>query len=130
MRLLWFALVLGLGLAQSPSPMVVGVDHVPVAVGDLDRAGERYRALGFALKPGRPHDDGIRNLHAKFTDGTEIELITAPAATDDVTRTYREHLKAGDGPAFLALFAAPDVAVERRLEDARVSVPGYVFFGR
>jgi len=131
MRLVLVALGLGLGLGlgQPAAPMVVGIDHVPVAVGDLDRAGERYRALGFALKQGRPHDDGIRNLHVKFTDGTEIELITAAAATDDPTRTYLEHLKAGDGPAFLALFAAPDVAVERRLEDAGVTVPAYVFFG-
>jgi hypothetical protein len=81
------------------------------------------------LKPGRPHDNGIRNLHAKFPDGTEIELITAPAATDALTRTYRTHLKQGDGPAFLALFEAPGSNVERQLKDAGVAVPPYVFFG-
>src|SRR5262245_9874744 len=125
---LTLALAMGLGLTQSP--MVVGIDHVPVAVGDLDRAGDRYRSLGFALKDGRPHEDGIRNLHAKFTDGTEIELITAPAATDALTRTYREHLKAGDGPAFLAFFMPPDAQAEHRLTDAGVRVPAYVFFGQ
>jgi hypothetical protein len=84
--------------------------HIPIAVADLARAADDYRALGFALKPGRPHDDGIQNQHVKFPDGTELELITAPAARDALTATYRRHLEHGDGPAFLALFA-PEMAV-------------------
>jgi hypothetical protein len=110
------------------APLARGVDHVPVAVADLDAAGDRYRALGFSLKPGRPHANGIRNLHAKFRDGTEIELITAPSGVDPLTRTYRAHLKQGDGPAFLALFT-PQPGVDRSLSAAGVRVPGYVFFG-
>jgi hypothetical protein len=82
-----------------------GLDHIPIAVNDLDRASTDYRALGFALKPGRPHDNGITNQHVKFRDGTELELITAPDARDALTATYRKHLSAGEGPAFLALFA-------------------------
>jgi hypothetical protein len=82
-----------------------GLDHIPIAVNDLDRASADYRALGFALKPGRPHDNGITNQHVKFPDGTELELITAPEARDPLTATYRKHLAAGEGPAFLALFA-------------------------
>jgi hypothetical protein len=58
-------------------PPIAGVDHIPVAVTDLAAAGERYRALGFTLKPGRPHANSISNLHAKHADGTEIELLTA-----------------------------------------------------
>ena len=127
----WFRALCMLGLAVTTSlpPMVLGIDHVPVAVADLESAGEQYRALGFALKPGRPHDNGIRNLHAKFPDGTEIELITAPAATDALTRTYRAHLDKGDGPAFLAFFVAPGTEVERGLKERSVTVPSYVFFG-
>ena len=60
----------------------MGLDHVVIAVNDLERAAERYRALGFSLKPGRPHSNGIRNFHAKFPDGTELELLTAPEARD------------------------------------------------
>lgn len=104
-------------------PLVSGIDHVPIAVNDLDRAAADYRLLGFTLKPGRPHDNGIRNLHAKFADGTELELITAPAARDALTTSYRRHLAAGDGPAFLALFA-PSMERTRGLD-----VPSYVFFG-
>jgi catechol 2,3-dioxygenase-like lactoylglutathione lyase family enzyme len=120
---------MALVLAIEPGPAVLGIDHVPVAVADLQGAGERYRSLGFRLKPGRPHANGIENLHAKFPDGTEVELITAPAATDSLTRTYRTHLKDGDGPAFVALFARPGTDVPRQLKDDGVVVPSYVFFG-
>ncbi len=97
-------------VALVPEPAVVGLDHIPIAVADLARAADDYRALGFVLKPGRPHDDGIENQHVKFTDGTELELITAPEARDALTTTYRRHLEKGDGPAFFALFA-PDMAL-------------------
>jgi glyoxalase-like protein len=36
-------------------PLVIGLDHIPIAVDNLERAADQYRALGFALKPGRPH---------------------------------------------------------------------------
>jgi hypothetical protein len=111
--------------AVASAPLVLGIDHVPVAVNDLEAAADRYRQLGFVLKPGRPHVNGIRNEHVKFPDGTEIELITAPKGVDPLTRRYRAHLDRGDGPAFLALFT-------RSQEEAnavdRTRVP-YVFFG-
>jgi catechol 2,3-dioxygenase-like lactoylglutathione lyase family enzyme len=94
--------------APAASP-VRGLDHVVVAVADLDSAAARYRALGFALKRGRPHDNGIRNQHVKFRDGTEIELLAAPEARDSLTAQYRRHLAGGDGPAFFALYTSnPD----------------------
>ena len=102
-----------------------GLDHVPIAVRDLEAAAETYKRLGFALKPGRPHDNGIRNQHVKFPDGTELELITAPEARDALTTTYRKHLEAGDGPAFLALYA-PDASRVPRNLDAPLR---YLFFG-
>ncbi len=101
--------------------VVAGLDHVPIAVGDLSRAADDYRALGFALKPGRPHDDGIENRHVKFADGTELELITAPEARDALTSTYRRHLEQGDGPAFLALFAPDMAAADDRLSSLKVA---------
>ena len=113
----------GRGPTGQAEPATTGLDHIPIAVADLESAAEQYRSLGFVLKPGRPHDNGIRNVHAKFADGTELELITAPAARDDLTATYRQHLLAGDGPAFLA-FHAPGLDEARRRQ-----APGYIFFG-
>ncbi|HEX5070552.1 MAG TPA: rhomboid family intramembrane serine protease [Vicinamibacterales bacterium] len=120
------AVFTGARLFAHQMPPVRGLDHVPVGVNDLDAAADRFRALGFTLKPGRPHDNGIVNQHAKFADGTELELITAPEARDELTRTYREHLANGDGPAFLALFApgrTPEVERDER------DLPGYIFLG-
>ena len=116
----WLAAVGGWAGAQTAPPPIVGLDHIPIAVVDLDEAAERFKALGFVLKPGRPHANGIRNEHAKFPDGTELELITAPEARDDLTSKYRRHLALGDGPAFLAFFA-PDPA------SVSVELPSYVF---
>lgn len=100
--------------ASRNAPAIVGLDHIPIAVANLDEAAARYRALGFTLKPGRPHDNGIRNQHAKFADGTELELITAPAPRDALTTTYRRHLAQGDDPAFLSFYAPSiDRAVSR-----------------
>lgn len=98
-----------------PRP-VLGLDHITVAVGDLEAAAERYRQLGFTLKPGRPHENGIRNHHVKFSDGTEIELITAAEARDAATTAYLKHLSQGDGPAFAAFYAPDMDAVAERLD--------------
>jgi methionine-S-sulfoxide reductase len=110
---------------SSQQPAVVGLDHIPIAVNDLERAVARYRALGFSLKPGRPHDNGITNQHVKFPDGTELELITAPEARDRLTTTYRRHLASGDGPAFLAFFAPARERVPQQLH----APLDYIFFG-
>jgi hypothetical protein len=104
------------------TPAILGLDHIPIAVNDLEQAADRFRALGFVLKPGRPHANGIRNEHAKFPDGTELELITAPEARDDLTAKYRRYLAEGDGPAFLAFYAPQRSLITQPL-------PPYVFLG-
>ena len=91
------------------------MDHIPLAVNDLERSKSDFEALGFALKPGRPHANGLRNAHVKFPDGTEIELITAPAAVDALTSEYQSWLKGGDGAAFLGLYAPDFNALIQRL---------------
>ena len=120
----------------------VGVSHVNIAVADLEGASADYARLGFALKDGRPHPDGIRNRHVKFRDGTEIELITAPGATDALTAHYRQLIESGDGPAFLSLDVEPPALAVERVTQAglpasttggHVDFPfasplGYVFF--
>ena len=127
---------------RSPAA-VAGLDHIPVAVSQLDAAASRYTALGFSLKPGRPHRNGIQNRHVKFRDGSEIELITAPDSTDALTGEYRRSISSGDGPAFVAFFA-PELSAVTSILDAR-SQPyrsdggitfettdrlRYIFFGR
>ncbi len=104
--------------ASAPS---IALDHVVFATNDLDATAQRFRSFGFTLKLGRPHDNGIRNQHVKFADGTELELLTAPEARDELTTKYRQHLAEGDGPAYLALMV--------RGEPAPAEKPSYIFFG-
>lgn len=86
-------------------PLVLGLDHIPLAVADLESASETFRQLGFTLKPGVTHDNGIRNQHIKLKEGTEIELITAAESRDALSAEYLRFLEAGDGPAFAGLYA-------------------------
>ena len=107
---------------QLPSgPSLVGLDHLPTVVANLDQARDDYRRIGFSLKPGRPHDDGLRNLHVKFRDGSGIELLGVPEPpTDSLTRKYSEQLRRGEGPVYLSLHARDTNALVAALDAARV----------
>jgi hypothetical protein len=96
--------------AESPEaslgPSIIGIDHMPLAVKDLEQASDTYRQLGFSLKPGRLHEDGIRNNHVKFKDGSGIELLSPPnSSADALTAHYLEHLQQGDGASVAAIGA-------------------------
>ena len=94
------ALLLLLAVQQ---PMLA-VDHVPVAVRQLRDAEREYAALGFTIKPGRLHANGLRNAHIKFADGTSLELITPERGeTDAMTRDYAAFLALHEGGAYLSL---------------------------
>src|SRR5258707_15393503 len=53
------------------------IDHVVLAVRDLDRAAARYERLGFTLTPRASHDDrmGTSNRLAQFRGESFIELL-------------------------------------------------------
>ena len=114
--------------SQGPVPPIptaavaIGLDHIPVAVRDLEAASATYRALGFSLKPGRPHANGIRNAHVKFPDGAGLELLTVPAAVDPLSTKYLDMIRAGDGPAFLSFHARDTNALH-----AALRAGGYAF---
>ena len=87
---------------------VVGLDHVPIAVANLDSATRTYRdLLGFSIKPGRPHANSLLNNHLKFRDGSALELITASEPRDDLARDYLDFLRGGEGGAYLSLDGGP-----------------------
>src|SRR5262245_5410110 len=91
--------------AAAQGSVTIGLDHIPVAVRDLERASATYRALGFVVKAGRNHANGIRNAHVKFPDGSGIEILTAPNAVDALSTHYVDELRAGEGPVFLSFHA-------------------------
>lgn len=103
-RLLLALLLVVTSAASASAQQVLGLDHIPVVVKDLARAKLDFEKLGFTLKPGRPHDNGLRNEHVKFADGTEIELIAPDGAHDELSAKYVEWLAEGDGPVSLGLY--------------------------
>jgi len=103
---------------------------VVIAVADLESAGASFRdTLGFSLKPGRVHDNGLRNVHIRFGNGSALELITTgPGKPDELSEWYRRFLEQGDGGAFVALSAGPPDTVLRRLGE--LADEASVFKGR
>lgn len=55
--------------------MLQGIDHLVIAVPDLERAVASYRALGFTVTPGGRHPVGTYNALIPFQDGSYVELI-------------------------------------------------------
>jgi catechol 2,3-dioxygenase-like lactoylglutathione lyase family enzyme len=55
--------------------MLLGIDHLVIAVRDLDTARRDYEALGFTVVPGGRHPVGTHNALIAFQDGSYLELI-------------------------------------------------------
>lgn len=54
---------------------MTGIDHIVVAVRDLEAAIASYRGLGFTVVPGGRHPVGTHNALIALEDGAYIELI-------------------------------------------------------
>ncbi len=59
------------------------LDHIVVAVRDLERAANLYRGLGFNVGPRNQHPWGTENRLIQFA-GCFMELITLGAAADQI----------------------------------------------
>jgi hypothetical protein len=87
-----------------------GIDHLLIAVGDLDRAAEAYRRLGFTLSPRAVHSAhmGTAN-HTIMLQRDYFELLGVLASTDANAR-WRSALAQGEGLAGFAA-ATPDAVL-------------------
>jgi hypothetical protein len=94
-------LIAHFGLAQNSS--ITHLDHLTIAVKDLEQAKKDFKALGFTIKPGRVHANSIENAHIKFQDETALELITASAPLDELAKQYLTWIDDGGGPAYVCL---------------------------
>jgi hypothetical protein len=112
--------------AQHTPVTAARLDHVPIAVRDLDAAATSYTTLGFTLAPGQVHPNSIRNTFVKMQDGTFVELISATEARDSLSQWYLELLDRREGGAFLALATDSVAAVASYLtnRDAAFSDTG------
>jgi len=112
-------LLLAASLSVQAQPLV-RLDHIPTAVRDLDAAVADFRSLGFAIKPGRPHANGLRNAHIKFANGAGLELITANEARDTLSGRYVDFLRQGEGAAWLTLHADDETRAAAALKAADI----------
>jgi catechol 2,3-dioxygenase-like lactoylglutathione lyase family enzyme len=55
--------------------MLKGIDHIVIAVRDLEAAAASYTRLGFTVVAGGRHSVATHNALISFTDGAYIELI-------------------------------------------------------
>jgi hypothetical protein len=55
--------------------MLRGIDHVVIAVPELEEASRHYASVGFTVVPGGKLSIGTHNALIAFRDGTYIELI-------------------------------------------------------
>jgi catechol 2,3-dioxygenase-like lactoylglutathione lyase family enzyme len=86
--------------------MPLALDHIVIAVADLDRAMADYHALGFQVLPGGQHPGRTsHNALVVFADGAYLELIAwrAPAPDERWYRTLSAH---GEGLVDYALLPA------------------------
>ena len=88
---------------------ITGIDHVVIAVNDLERAAAVYRRLGFTLSPRGVHSPvlGTAN-HTIMLQRDYFELLGIVAPTEANVR-WRSALAEGDGIVAAAL-ATPDAA--------------------
>lgn len=83
--------------------MAFSLDHVVIAVSDLESAVTDYRALGFTVYPGGVHHGGVsHNALVIFADGSYFELIAYRQAAPEV-RWWQVLSKAGEGFVDFAL---------------------------
>lgn len=110
---------------------VIGLDHVVIAVADLDRAAEGWRRLGFTLSPRGTHSAHIGSANHTIMLGPDyIELLGILTETPANQPTRDFLVRHGEGmerAAFTSTDAAADVEEIRRLGFAGT---GPVDFGR
>jgi len=105
-----------------------GIDHVVIAVADLDLAAADFKRLGFTLTPRGRHTMGSENHCAMFPDDY-VELLAVPA-DHPVTRYYSDFLAHGDGLAALALKTDDATGFHAELASSGINAAPPVDFSR
>jgi catechol 2,3-dioxygenase-like lactoylglutathione lyase family enzyme len=96
--------------------MAFALDHVVIAVNDLDGAVADYQSLGFTVYPGGVHHGGVsHNALVVFADGAYFEIIAYREAAP-ANRWWQVLTTAGEG---IVDFAVLPENTERDLQAAR-----------
>ena len=81
----------------------IKIDHIIAVTKNLDKAIDEYSNLGFTIKPGRLHTNGLLNAHIKFPNNTSFELMTIKGdPKDKMAQDYQSLINNGEGGVYLA----------------------------
>ena len=104
--------------------MPTGIDHIVIAVRDLDLAMADYTAAGFTVAPGGEHTNGTtHNALIPFADGSYFELIAWKRPDEPLGTTWWHRFQAGEGVIDFALRTDDLDAEVDRLRAAGMNVP-------
>jgi hypothetical protein len=90
-----------------PIDFRVSLDHVTIAVKNLDRAAKIFSRNGFTLK--KPHEyksgpqKGLVSQAVRFKSGQYLQLIAVEKEAGALSKWYQKKLKAGEGGATVIL---------------------------
>ena len=98
---------------------IAGIDHVVIAVRDLDRAQDAFTRLGFTLTPRGHHNLGSQN-HSVMLGADYVELLAVPQP-HPALQYFSDFVAVGDGLSAIA-FATDDAsAAHAELEQVGIS---------
>jgi catechol 2,3-dioxygenase-like lactoylglutathione lyase family enzyme len=100
------------------------LDHVMIAVRDLDAAKLVYSGLGFSVLDGGRHPGGTQNDVVAFNGGGYLELITPYDASLPDGKSMTERLKKGEGALEAGLEVASAEQTARDLSAAGLKIKG------
>jgi len=105
-----------------------GIDHVVVAVHDLDRARDAWQRMGFTVTPRGFHSLGSQN-HCVMFGSDYVELLSLPRA-HPAMQYYADFLAHGDGLAAVALATDDAHAAQAELVAAGIAAEAALDFSR
>ena len=111
--------------------MITRFDHAVIAVADLERAIEAYRALGFDVSPGGRHEHrGTHNALIRFGGADYVELLGVYDPERAVEsglngRTLAEFVRERQGGLVGHCYATDDIEAEaERMKEAGLEMVG------
>jgi hypothetical protein len=111
--------------------MVQSIDHIVIAVRDLDETSRDYQDAGFTVTPGGEHADGAtHNSLIPFADGAYFELIAFKEPDRPQEHRWWSQLAAGEGLVDLALLSDDLTQEAERLGKSGLAIEGLRDGGR
>jgi len=81
----------------------IQIDHIISVFPDLDKTIRDYENIGFSVKKGFLHKNGLLNAHIKFSNNSYYELMSVQGEPKDtLAKFYKANIKNGGG-LFLAI---------------------------